>query len=114
MPAPSLIKNHDPYPVTIIRTRYGGVYEGGRWAALDCSFDDIPPAADGSDIECAEFWALANAGRYGIGDWVAQRTAHGSTAPTRSLSVGVGPTPEAALSALLTNKRVAPSRTRNP
>ena len=25
------------YPVTIIRSRYGGVYEGGRWVALDCS-----------------------------------------------------------------------------
>ena len=92
--------NDDPYPITIIRTRYGGVYEGGRWAALDCSFDDVPPAADGSEIACAEFWSLANAGRYALSDWVARLEVHGG--PKRLLSVGVGPTPEAAFTALLT------------
>jgi hypothetical protein len=35
----------DIYPATVIRSRYGGVYEGGRWAALDCSHDEVPEGA---------------------------------------------------------------------
>ena len=53
----------DIYPVTIIRSRYGGVYEGGRWAALDCSHEEVPEGAIGDDVACAAFWALARAGR---------------------------------------------------
>ena len=46
----------DIYPVTIIRTRYGGVYEGGRWAAFNLYPDQIPEDATGGDTECAVWW----------------------------------------------------------
>jgi hypothetical protein len=45
------------YPVTMIRTRYGGIYEGGEWAAFPIRFDDIPPEVDGDDAACATWWA---------------------------------------------------------
>lgn len=44
------------YPVTIIRTRYGGCYEGGEWAAFLCDSDCIPDDATGDDISCGEWW----------------------------------------------------------
>lgn len=63
----------DIYPVTIIRTRYGGVYEGGRWAAFNLYPHEIPEDATGSDIECAIWW-----GTHGIPVGVA-------SAPTMAL-----------------------------
>jgi hypothetical protein len=97
----------DIYPTTIIFTRYGGVYESGRWAALDCSHEEVPGAASGDDIECAEFWALACAGRYEIRDWRARAELHPpvrqgpSGGSCRRLSVGAGSTPDAALTSML-------------
>ena len=44
------------YPVTIIATRYGGIYEGGEWAAFLLHHDDIPPEAVGGDTVCAAWW----------------------------------------------------------
>jgi hypothetical protein len=94
--------DYDLYPMTVIKTRYGGIYEGGPWAALDCSFHEVPLAAVGSDIECAEFWSLAHAGSYEISDWRARIDAPepGNLEPRRPLKVGVGDSPEAALAAL--------------
>lgn len=95
------------YPVTIITTRYGGVYEGGPWAALDCSHEEMPAAAVGDDVECAEFWALAREGGYEISDWRAWVEAppplpsDPSMRPRRMLNVGVGDTPDRALTSLL-------------
>jgi len=95
------------YPATIIYTRYGGVYEGGRWAALDCSHEDVPDAAVGDDLECAEFWTLACAGRYEISDWRARAELrpHVLDDPgggsRRTLNVGAGSTPDAALTSML-------------
>lgn len=66
-----------PYPCTVFRTRYGGVYEGGEWGAFQLAF--IPPDAFGDDPTCADWW----------------RRAH------ESLPVGVGDTPEAAIAALI-------------
>lgn len=101
------------YPTTIITTRYRGVYEGGRWAALDCSFEEVPLAAIGDELECAEFWAQAHAGAYEISDfraWVqapaGPRESRGST-PRRILNVGTGDTPAAALAALRTRRLAA-------
>ena len=97
----------DIYPVTIIRSRYGGIYEGGRWTALDCSHEDVPDAAIGDDVECAEFWALARAGRHEISDWRARAEALPpeqndlSRGHRRVLSVGAGTTPDAALASLV-------------
>ncbi len=43
------------YPCVVAPTRYGGTYEGGLWAAFKARA--IPDDADGSDIECASWWA---------------------------------------------------------
>lgn len=97
----------DIYPVTIIRSRYGGVYEGGRWAALDCSHEEVPAGAIGDDVECAEFWALARAGKYEISDWRAQAEESLQARHDRSkrhhrfLTIGAGQTPDAALASLV-------------
>lgn len=49
------------YPVTIVKSRYQGTYEGGTWICFP-----VDPAVlgkgqwrdwQGSDIECAEWWA---------------------------------------------------------
>lgn len=46
------------YPVTIIKTRYSGVYErGGRWAAFPINAEDVPLQASLDDVTCAEWWA---------------------------------------------------------
>lgn len=66
-----------PYPITIVRTRYSGVYEGGVWAAVACEPQDLPEQALGSDVECASWWG------------------------ERRGEVGVGATPEDALASLL-------------
>ena len=89
----------DIYPVTIIRSRYGGVYEGGQWAALDCSHGEVPDAAIGDDVECAEFWALARVGRHEISDWRARGRC-------RVLNVGAGSTLDAALASLVEARSV--------
>jgi len=102
----------DIYPVTIIRSRYGGVYEGGRWAALDCSHEEVPDAAIGDDVECAEFWALARAGRHEISGWRARAEALPpgqndlSRGHCRVLNVGAGSTPDAALASLVEARSV--------
>lgn len=56
------------YPVTIIRTRYGGAYEGGDWAAFNCDEWDVPSEATGCDSECEAFWRGPKAVRVGVGD----------------------------------------------
>lgn len=66
------------YPVTIIKTRYGGAYEKGEWAAFNLHHDEIPPSATGDDTSCHVFWLDA--------------------AP--NMAVGVGATPAQALKAL--------------
>ena len=44
----------DPYPVTIFKTRYQGVYEGGEWAAVHRDY--IPHGAVDDDVTCGEWW----------------------------------------------------------
>ena len=44
------------WPVTIIVTRYGGSYEGGKWAAFHLEHPAIPEDATGGDTECMLFW----------------------------------------------------------
>ena len=61
------------YPRVIIKCRYGGIYEGGEWAAFPCDPDQIPESAQGDDRECEAWWK----------------------APT--LAAGVGTTPDEAL-----------------
>lgn len=45
------------YPVTIVRSRYGGCYEGAEWLAYHLYAEDLPDAASGDDTECASFFA---------------------------------------------------------
>lgn len=91
------------WPVTIVQTRYGGVYEGadfndegdairlyGRWAAFNCHPEDVPAEAFGGDPIAAGWWADIR--RDGS-------MAHPRERATR-LHVGVGLTPDAALAAL--------------
>lgn len=54
------------YPVTIIKTRYGGSYEGGQWAAFHLDAGQIPPDAEGDDISCSTWWT-ENAWHVGVG-----------------------------------------------
>lgn len=54
------------YPVTITRTRYGGAYEGGAWAAFHNYPDQLPQGWDGDDITAANWWA-ENSWRAGVG-----------------------------------------------
>ncbi len=64
------------YPVTIVQTRYGGIYEGGAWAAFLSRPEEIPPDAFGGDSVCVSWWS----------DFV--------------YAVGVGATPDSALADL--------------
>ncbi len=42
------------WPLVVFSTRYDGVYEGGRFAALGSM--TIPPDAIGGDPECHRWW----------------------------------------------------------
>ena len=64
------------YPVTIIATRYGGIYEGGEWAAFPLHPVQVPAEAIADDVTCSTWWE-----QFGS-------------------SVGVGDTPAAALADL--------------
>lgn len=46
----------DIYPVTIVRARYGGSYEPGRWLAFPLHACCMPDDWDATDVVCAEFW----------------------------------------------------------
>jgi hypothetical protein len=91
------------WPVTIIATRYGGVYEGsqfddlgqaveviGKWAAFNCFPDEISADAFGSDLVAAPWWAQFR---------TAESVPH-PTNPEGRLYVGFGMTPDDALTAL--------------
>lgn len=44
------------YPVTIVRSRYGGAYEPGAWLAWPRDANRLPLDWDGDDIPCRRFW----------------------------------------------------------
>ncbi len=46
----------NPYPVTICKARYGGVYEPGAWLAFNLQPQDIPEDAFGEDADCVDWW----------------------------------------------------------
>jgi hypothetical protein len=46
-----------PGKVTILSSRYGGIYEPGRWIAFACWPGEIPPDWNADDMTCAEFFA---------------------------------------------------------
>lgn len=45
------------WPVTIIKTRYSGTYEGSKWAAFNLDHEYIPDAVTGDDISCSTWWS---------------------------------------------------------
>lgn len=90
----------DLYPVTIVKTRYGGLYEGGAWGAFYCDPETVPEDAFGSDIECAE--VDAGTSRRSRGPRLVRRAQRREKRRKagRRLYVGVGVSPDAALEAL--------------
>lgn len=55
------------YPVVIVQSRYGGIYEGGAWFCIpQCT--DIPEDAVGDDCDCVDFWMSDRAKQIGVGD----------------------------------------------
>jgi hypothetical protein len=47
----------DLYPVTIVRARYGGTYEPGKWIAFPLYADNLPDGYADDDVTCATFWS---------------------------------------------------------
>lgn len=44
--------------MTIVRSRYGGVYEPGEWIAFPLGPEELPEAWHGNDQDCEEFFRL--------------------------------------------------------
>lgn len=55
------------WPITVFMTRYGGVYEGGTWAAIRCEPQDVPADALGDDVSAMRWWE-ENRQHVGVGD----------------------------------------------
>jgi hypothetical protein len=54
-------------PCTVTPTRYGGIYEGGRWAAFRALPDQLPEKAFGGDEDALDWWVGADAAWVGVG-----------------------------------------------
>jgi hypothetical protein len=54
-------------PVTIVRARYGGIYEPGFWLAFPLPPNQLPEDWDAGDSECYQFWQ-EHRDDYGGGD----------------------------------------------
>lgn len=46
----------DPYRVTIVRSRYGGIYEPGEWIAFALWPDELSPDWCGDDGTCQAYF----------------------------------------------------------
>lgn len=44
----------------ILRSRYGGTYEGGAWVCFPCRLDQVPDDAFDGDGTCMNFWGRWN------------------------------------------------------
>lgn len=44
------------WPVTIVKSRYQGSYEGGKWLALNVIYENVPRSIMCDDIACATFF----------------------------------------------------------
>jgi hypothetical protein len=62
------------YPLTIFKARYCGVYEGGKWVAMNLKPGEIHPDAMGSDTECNSFFR-DNEDKVGIGETMEEAVA---------------------------------------
>jgi hypothetical protein len=52
-------------PCLVIKSRYGGVYEGGKWLAFPT--EAAPDGPSSGDVACID-WFEENSWRVGIGD----------------------------------------------
>ena len=50
------MSNNYPYPLTIIKDRYQGMYSRAKFTAWNLKHTDVPNAIDGDDLVCATFW----------------------------------------------------------
>lgn len=57
------------YPITMTRSRYGGLYSGGTFMAFPLPPDEIPREVRGDDVECLTFFKQYT-GVYATGDFV--------------------------------------------
>lgn len=55
------------YPLTIIRDRYNGIYSGGDWIAFPLRIDGVPAAVNSNDEDCVAFWENYTE-PYGLGE----------------------------------------------
>lgn len=56
------------WPIAIWQSRYGGVYEGGRWIAIgNCEILPQHTAMMDQDTECMDFWKSKQADHIGRG-----------------------------------------------
>jgi hypothetical protein len=53
--------------VTIVRSRYGGIYEPGEWVAFPMLPDQVPPEWNADDVTCSKFFQDRR-GEFGGGD----------------------------------------------
>ena len=69
MPNPLPMNKYEslPWPLTIVKSRYGGVYEPGIWIAFPQAPSDIPDDWHAGDVACADFFAQRK-GHVGGGD----------------------------------------------
>ena len=54
------------WPIVVFQSRYSGTYEGGDWFAL-ANCESIPDGPWGDDDECLD-WFIANGKTVGVGD----------------------------------------------
>ena len=51
-----VVMTDGPYEVTIVHSRYGGIYEPGEWVAFACWPEQIPPDWNADDVTCLDFF----------------------------------------------------------
>jgi hypothetical protein len=67
-PYPRFVRNdEDGSRVTIVKARYGGIYEPGKWLAFGGGPRDLPQEWDAEDNVCMDFWRERR-GEVGGGD----------------------------------------------
>ena len=44
------------YPITIVPSRYGGVYSEAKWLAWNKYNNDLPSGWNAGDVPCGNFW----------------------------------------------------------
>src|SRR2546421_1240728 len=60
-------EQEEPGFVTIVRSRYGGAYEPGKWIAFPMWPDELPSEWNADDVTCMNWFRDRN-GEFGGGD----------------------------------------------